>query len=217
MEEIATVKFYFWADQKDQYCEQLTDISRIYFDTKLDQAKLATRYADQQTPDFLDIETTTHLYTHILMLAQLWQQQVADFVQHQLTQQKIIGAALNYRLVTRFLSVALTADETQKMDVAALQQLHDLAAVIKTGNDRAIQRLRKSRADFFQITHDPRDFSGRIGPQIDIFAALYANHAVLKLSELDLLNFINSAKNFWQQAPETLAVDRETLLAMVAE
>lgn len=38
--DMETVKFYFWVDQKDDYCAQLTEVTRLYFKTKIDQPSL---------------------------------------------------------------------------------------------------------------------------------------------------------------------------------
>lgn len=89
-----TVKFYFWADQKADYCTQLDDIVRIYFKTKIDQARLAEQQ-DAGTVDLATIEVVMHLYTHILMLAQHWQYQIQTLLQSNLARQQITGATLD--------------------------------------------------------------------------------------------------------------------------
>lgn len=43
----------------------------------------------------------------------------------------------------------------------------------------------------------------------------HQNQAVLLINELDLLNFERSAQTFWQQIPETLAIEQESLLALL--
>lgn len=87
-----TVKFYFWVDQKDDYCAQLTEVTRLYFKTKIDQPTLAEQYP----VNLVDSEIMMHLYTHILMLAQQLHNQIYTFLQDNLKRQQLPSQNLNY-------------------------------------------------------------------------------------------------------------------------
>lgn len=67
-----------------------------------------------------------------------------------------------------------------------------------------------------RLQADPLDFSGNsLSSHLDVFTSVYTNQAVLLINELDLLNFERSAQTFWQQIPETLAIEQESLLALL--
>lgn len=210
--DMETVKFYFWVDQKDDYCAQLTEVTRLYFKTKIDQPTLAEQYP----ANLVDSEITMHLYTHILMLAQQWRNQIYTFLQDNLKRQQLPSQNLNYRTVVRLFSMLLSADVAKTMNVAEMQQLYYLAETIKSGNERAVQKLQQLRPDFFRSQADPLDFSGNsLSSHLDVFTSVYTNQAALLINELDLLNFERSAQTFWQQIPETLAIEQESLLALL--
>lgn len=110
----------------------------------------------------------------------------------------------------------LSADVAKTMNVAEMQQLYYLAEIIKSGNERAVQKLQQLRPDFFRSQADPLDFSGNsLSSHLDVFTSVYTNQAALLINELDLLNFERSAQTFWQQIPETLAIEQESLLALL--
>jgi len=210
--DMELVKFYFWVDQKDDYCEQLTAVTQLYFKTKIDQPTLAAQYS----ANLVDSELTKHLYTHILMLAQQLHNQIYTFLQDNLKRQQLPSQNLNYRTVVRLFSMLLSADVAKTMNVAEMQQLYYLAETIKSGNERAVQKLQQLRPDFFRSQADPLDFSGNsLSSHLDVFTSVYTNQAVLLINELDLLNFERSAQTFWQQIPETLAIEQESLLALL--
>ena len=157
-----------------------------------------------------------HLYTHILMLAQQWRNQIYTFLQDNLKRQQLPSQNLNYRTVVRLFGMLLSADVAKTMNVAEMQQLYYLAEIIKSGNERAVQKLQQLRPDFFRSQADPLGFTGSSpGGRLDVFTSLFTNRSALLVSELDLLNFERSAKTFWQQIPETLAIEQESLLALL--
>ncbi|WP_162257402.1 hypothetical protein, partial [Loigolactobacillus coryniformis] len=132
-------------DQKDDYCAQLTEVTRFYFKTKIDQPTLAEQYP----ANLVDSEITMHLYTHILMLAQQLHNQIYTFLQDNLKRQQLPSQNLNYRTVVRLFGMFLSADVAKTMNVAEMQQLYYLAETIKSGNERAVQKLQQLRPDFF--------------------------------------------------------------------
>ncbi|MFC6171002.1 hypothetical protein [Loigolactobacillus jiayinensis] len=207
-----TVKFYFWRDQKDNYCKQLTTVIQMYYKTKIDQSRLAVPASDA---NLVNIEVTMHLYTHILLLAQQWQQQVQDFLTYNLAQQKLTPAQFDYRTSMRLFGVLLTNDMAQAMNVVEMQQLYYLAEVIKSGSSTAAQQLREIRPDYFCQVVDPLDLASNTLHHLDIFTSLYENQAELQISELDLLDFDRLTQQFWQRMPETLTVERDTLVMLL--
>ncbi|KRK66132.1 hypothetical protein FC16_GL001329 [Loigolactobacillus coryniformis subsp. torquens DSM 20004 = KCTC 3535] len=83
------------------------------------------------------------------MLAQQLHNQIYTFLQDNLKRQQLPSQNLNYRTVVRLFGMFLSADVAKTMNVAEMQQLYYLAETIKSGNERAVQKLQQLRPDFF--------------------------------------------------------------------
>lgn len=230
--------FHFWKPSMETHKRELSIVRDYYDRTKVQfddleketdeyansifQTYPATEYTDpasiaewatdqgMERYETLSILKKNHLLMTILMLYQIWEQQLIRFTWQELRNiLRFDRKSLSYAKAQRVFELH-GVDICNTKSWGKIRELKLLVNTIKHGDGDSAEKLRKIRPDIFEF-----DLIGET-ETVELEGTVLLNPYALQVEESDLLEYVEAAKAFWDEMPERAYADADVIIEALA-
>lgn len=222
---------YFWEKEIDSFKKNNDRVKKLFEDTALDKDKLWEKYnkeieeelkrftfnpegdgseyydlfQDRQSvrADILWHAEALHLYQYLVILCQTWENQLVSFFNKEVERYYTLEKVLGYGDIIGLIKENM--DESNIVGLSKITELRQLVNVIKHGEGKAAETLRKKRPDFFK----PKE-SRFTSDTLKVFDSIYLDSAALNVNKEEFNNYHDAIEDFWNSMPERLYLDGKT-------
>lgn len=225
---------YFWPYQVKKFIWNNYRVKKIFEDTQIDKDALWKKYEkeveteissipsgpDTDPSDFADFfesrlsdaadilnhAVSMHKYNFLALLCQTWENELISFVTKELKNYFTFEKSLSYSDVMKVLKANI--DESKIEGLSKIEELRLLVNVLKHGEGRSAEELRKIRPDFFKFeSYLPNDEGN---DRLTIWDSIYLDSEALNIGTEEFYMYSEAINEFWKSMPIRVFLDDET-------
>lgn len=223
---------YFWPPQVDQFKGNNRRVKILYEDTKIDKDKLWEKYESEikdevssirfgpnyDPSDISDIyqerlsdaaeilwhAVAIHKFQFLVLLCQTWENEFISFVTKEYKQSYKLDRVLTYAEAMDGI-VLKGVDRSEIRGLDKIRELRLLVNVIKHGDGKSADKLRKRRPDFFQ--YDKNEPNNRQNDRLVVWDSVLLDAEALNVDEDEFYSYFEAINEFWKAMPIRVFLD----------
>lgn len=193
----------------NKYREELKDELNESFAGHLDYENLMDIEFEknQEFYDLINQAIALHKFQYLIILCQTWENQLVSFITKEIKYSYKVEGHAEYGEIINFLKDIVREENIRGLD--KLTELRKLINVIKHGDGRAANALRKKRPDYFHSEYEMLDISHL--DSLKIWDSIYISPLALNVKNEEFYQYYNAINEFWDSFPERVYYDYDII------